>query len=118
MVTAVNKSPCRMRNFNSSQLSGWESLANGGKPSVTNLPTRFQYRYSALPGAVDPMQVLKTTRLDIYGQDEYQFRKNIKLTFGLRTCSAPGNGLVKRRSCKIVKHKRVTNSLVVSLRLP
>ena len=62
-----------------------ESIANGGKPSVTNLPTRFQYRYSALPGAVDPMQVLKTTRLDIYGQDEYQFRKNIKLTFGLRT---------------------------------
>jgi len=61
-----------------------ESIANGGKPSVTNLPTRFQYRYSALPGAVDPMQVFKTTRLDIYGQDEYQFRKNIKFTFGLR----------------------------------
>ncbi len=61
-----------------------ESLANGGKPSVTNLPTRFQYRYSALPGAVDPMQVLKTTRLDIYGQDEYQASKNLKLTFGLR----------------------------------
>jgi hypothetical protein len=61
-----------------------ESIANGGKPSVTNLPTRFQYRYSALPGAVDPMQVLKTTRLDIYGQDEYQASKNLKLTFGLR----------------------------------
>jgi hypothetical protein len=62
-----------------------ESLANGGKPSVTNLPSRFQYRYSALPGAVDPMQVLKTQRIDIYGQDEYQATDKLKLTFGLRT---------------------------------
>ena len=61
-----------------------ESLANGGKPSVTNLPTRFQYRYSALPGAVDPMQVLKTQRIDIYGQDEYQATSKLKLTLGLR----------------------------------
>jgi len=61
-----------------------ESLANGGKPSVTNLPTRFQYRYSALPGAVDPMQVLKTQRIDIYGQDEYQATNKLKLTLGLR----------------------------------
>ena len=62
-----------------------ESLANGGKPSVTNLPTRFQYRYSALPGAVDPMQVLKTQRIDIYGQDEYQATDKLKVTLGLRT---------------------------------
>jgi hypothetical protein len=61
-----------------------ESLANGGKPSTT-APYRFQYRYSALPGAVDPMQVLKTQRLDLYGQDEYQALQNLKLTFGLRT---------------------------------
>ena len=61
-----------------------ESLANGGKPSVTNLPSRFQYRYSALPGAVDPMQVLKTQRIDIYGQDEYQATNKLKLTLGLR----------------------------------
>ena len=61
-----------------------QSLANGGKPSVTNLPTRFQYRYSALPGAVDPMQVLKTQRIDIYGQDEYQATNKLKLTLGLR----------------------------------
>ena len=61
-----------------------ESLANGGKPSVTNLPSRFQYRYSALPGAVDPMQVLKTQRIDIYGQDEYQATSKLKLTLGLR----------------------------------
>ena len=51
---------------------------------MTNLPTRFQYRYSALPGAVDPMQVLKTQRIDIYGQDEYQATSKLKLTLGLR----------------------------------
>jgi hypothetical protein len=61
-----------------------ESLANGGKPSTT-APYRFQMRYSALPGGVDPMQVLKATRLDVYGQDEYAVNKDLKLTFGLRT---------------------------------
>jgi len=60
-----------------------QSLANGGKPS-TLAPYRFQYRYSALPGAVDPMQTLKSTRLDIYGQDEYQVNDKLKLTGGLR----------------------------------
>jgi len=60
-----------------------QSLANGGAPS-TLVPARFQFRYSALPGAVDPMQTLKTDRLDIYGQDEYQANDKLKLTFGLR----------------------------------
>jgi hypothetical protein len=60
-----------------------QSLANGGAPS-TLVPSRFQFRYSALPGAVDPMQTLKTDRLDIYGQDEFQANEKLKLTFGLR----------------------------------
>jgi hypothetical protein len=60
-----------------------QSLANGGAPS-TFAPARFQFRYSALPGAIDPMQTLKTDRLDIYGQDEYQATENLKFTFGLR----------------------------------
>ena len=60
-----------------------QSLANGGKPS-TLAPYRFQYRYSALPGAVDPMQTLKSTRLDLYGQDEYQVNDKLKVTGGLR----------------------------------
>ena len=60
-----------------------QSLSNGGKPS-TLAPYRFQYRYSALPGAVDPMQTLKSTRLDIYGQDEYQVNDKLKVTGGLR----------------------------------
>ncbi len=60
-----------------------QSLANGGRPS-TFAPARFQFRYSALPGAVEPMQVLKTNRLDLYLQDEYNATQNLKLTFGLR----------------------------------
>jgi hypothetical protein len=61
-----------------------QSLSNGGRPS-TFAPARFQLRYSALPGAVEPMQVLKTNRLDLYVQDEYKASKNLNLTFGLRT---------------------------------
>ncbi|NDE81329.1 MAG: TonB-dependent receptor, partial [Actinobacteria bacterium] len=60
-----------------------QSLANGGRPS-TFTPARFQLRYSALPGAVEPMQVLKTNRVDFYAQDEYKASKNLNLTFGLR----------------------------------
>ena len=60
-----------------------ESLANGGKPSVT-APYRFQMRYSALPGGVDPMQILEATRFDFYGQDDWNVHKDVKLTFGLR----------------------------------
>jgi hypothetical protein len=60
-----------------------QSLSNGGAPS-TLVPSRFQLRYSALPGAVDPMQTLKTDRLDIYGQDEFQATEDLKFTFGLR----------------------------------
>ena len=60
-----------------------QSLANGGKPS-TFAPARFQMRYSALPGAAEPMQVLKTNRLDFYVQDEWNALQNLKLTFGLR----------------------------------
>jgi hypothetical protein len=60
-----------------------QSLANGGKPS-TLVPARFQFRYSALPGAVEPMQTLKSDRLDLYLQDEFNASQNLKLTFGIR----------------------------------
>ncbi len=60
-----------------------QSLANGGAPS-TFVPARFQFRYSALPGAAEPMQTLKSNRLDLYLQDEFDATENLKLTFGLR----------------------------------
>jgi hypothetical protein len=60
-----------------------QSLLNGGKPS-TLAPARFQLRYSALPGAAEPMQTLKSDRLDLYLQDEYTATENLKLTFGVR----------------------------------
>ena len=60
-----------------------QSLTNGGAPS-TLAPYRFQMRYSALPGGAEPMQVLKATRLDFYGQDEWNAVENLKLTFGIR----------------------------------
>jgi len=61
-----------------------QSLANGGAPSAF-APARFQFRYSALPSAVEPMQTLESTRLDLYLQDEYNATKDLKLTFGVRT---------------------------------
>ena len=60
-----------------------QSLAANGAPS-TFAPARFQLRYSALPGGIAPMQTLKSTRTDIYIQDEYNGFKNLKLTAGLR----------------------------------
>jgi hypothetical protein len=60
-----------------------QSLANGGRPS-TFAPARLQFRYSALPGAVEPMQTLKSDRLDLYLQDEFDATENLKLTFGIR----------------------------------
>jgi hypothetical protein len=60
-----------------------QSLANGGAPS-TFAPARFQFRYSALPGAIEPLQTLKSDRLDLYLQDEYNATKDLVLTFGIR----------------------------------
>jgi hypothetical protein len=60
-----------------------QSLANGGAPSAF-APARFQFRYSALPGAVEPLQTLKSDRLDLYLQDEFDATQNLKLTFGIR----------------------------------
>lgn len=61
-----------------------ESLDRGGAPSTT-APARFQLRYSALEGGIEPLQVLKTNRVDFYLQDEVNATKDLKLTFGIRT---------------------------------
>lgn len=61
-----------------------ESVANGGAPSTTVLPFRTQFRYSALPGAVEPIQIYKSDKLDLYTQDEIKFNDRLKVTIGLR----------------------------------
>ena len=60
-----------------------QSAANNNAPS-TLLPGRFQFRYSALPGNAEPMQVLKYNKFDLYAQDEYKPLDNLRLTFGIR----------------------------------
>jgi hypothetical protein len=61
-----------------------ESVALNGAPSVNNLPVRTQFRYSALPGAVEPLQILKSDKIDIYFQDDFKVSDQLKVTFGLR----------------------------------
>jgi hypothetical protein len=61
-----------------------ESLANDGAPSTQYLPARFQLRYSALPNAEEPLQILKTNRLDLYVQDQYKVTDKLNVTVGLR----------------------------------
>lgn len=61
-----------------------QTVAAGGAPSAF-APARFQLRYSALPGAVDPMQILKTTRFDAYVQDDWTVNKDLKVSIGMRT---------------------------------
>ena len=60
------------------------SAANGNAPSLTNLPSRFQFRYSALPGGEDPMQVLEYNKYDLYAQDEIKVNDQLTITAGLR----------------------------------
>jgi hypothetical protein len=60
------------------------SAANGDKPALTNLPSRFQFRYSALPGGEDPMQVLEYNKYDLYAQDEIKVNDQFTITAGLR----------------------------------
>jgi hypothetical protein len=65
-------------------LAANESVAANGAPSVTNLPFRTQFRYSALEGGVDPMQVMESDKIDLYVQDEYKVTDNLKVVVGLR----------------------------------
>ena len=54
-----------------------------GYPSQVNLPIRTQYRYSALPGGKEPLQILKSNKIDLYAQDEVKLN-DFRLTFGIR----------------------------------
>lgn len=65
--------------FNS--LDDFYKSANGDK---TIAPRRFQYRYSALPGGAEPLQVLYANKFDLYAQDEWQATRNLKVSYGIR----------------------------------
>ena len=47
-------------------------------------PTRFQIQYSALPDGSFPFADIKAAQYSVYVQDEYQARRNLKFTIGLR----------------------------------
>ncbi len=61
-----------------------ESLAANGAPSTSTLPTRTQFRYSALEGGGDPLQIMESDKIDLYVQDEYKVSDNLKVVVGLR----------------------------------
>jgi hypothetical protein len=61
-----------------------ESAANGFAPTTTALPAAFQFRYSALAGNAEPMQILKTDKLDLYAQDDIKVSDKLKVTIGIR----------------------------------
>ena len=48
------------------------------------MPSRFQYRYSALPGGVDPLQVLEYNKYDLYAQYEIKLNDQFTITAGIR----------------------------------
>lgn len=60
------------------------TAANNNAPTNQFLPSRFQYRYSALEGGAEPLQILKSNKLDLYVQEEYKPSDNLRLTLGLR----------------------------------
>ncbi|HTR81903.1 MAG TPA: TonB-dependent receptor, partial [Bacteroidota bacterium] len=47
-------------------------------------PTLFQVRYNNIPGQTEPIQPLDVYYWGVYGQDEYQVNKDLKVTLGLR----------------------------------
>lgn len=70
-------------------LADWYTDANDflRNPNRTQSPVslrRFQYRYSALPGGVEPVQPTRAWNPGVYLQDEWQVLSNLRLTAGLR----------------------------------
>jgi hypothetical protein len=59
-------------------------LANPNRTTSPVTLRRFQVRWSNIPGQVKPIQPLKVFYAGVYGQDEWQYNNNLRLTFGLR----------------------------------
>lgn len=60
------------------------SIQGGFSAGNPNVISRFQYRYSLLPGGAEPLQQIKSNKIDLYVQDEFKPFENLKLTFGVR----------------------------------
>lgn len=67
-----------------SSLADFYAAANSTADTSPVKVNKFQYRYSALPGGAEPLQIVKVNKIDLYGQDELQFTKNLKVTYGMR----------------------------------
>ena len=59
-------------------------IANPNRTSSPVALRRFQVRYNNIPGQEKPIQPLEVLYAGVYGQDEWQFSKNLRLTLGLR----------------------------------
>ena len=72
--------------FNS--LSDFYTAANSfltnPNDTLKSTTARLQYRYSALPGGVEPLQKLGVNTFSIYGQIERQVTPRLNMTLGLR----------------------------------
>ncbi|MCY7293478.1 MAG: hypothetical protein LH615_14975, partial [Ferruginibacter sp.] len=58
--------------------------ANNGLTTSPVSLRRFQLRFSALPGGVEPVQPTKVWYTGAYAQDEFQANENFKVTAGIR----------------------------------
>jgi hypothetical protein len=70
-------------NSNSTYTNG--APVNGGVSVVDPAKiARFQYRYSSLPGGAEPLQILRSNKVDLYVQDQIKVSDQFNLTLGLR----------------------------------
>ncbi|MDZ7268413.1 MAG: carboxypeptidase regulatory-like domain-containing protein [candidate division KSB1 bacterium] len=59
-------------------------LANPNRTTSPVTLRRFQVRWTNIPGQTKPIQPLEVLFAGVYGQDEWQVNKNLRLTLGLR----------------------------------
>jgi Carboxypeptidase regulatory-like domain len=68
--------------FNS--LSDFRDAMATPEASLLKVPVKFQYRYSLIPGNLDPLQIIEANTTSLYVQDEFQVTPRLNITGGLR----------------------------------